>query len=162
MSITSDEWQTRVNTAFAIAADPSAFTDAEKLEAVAVHFDGHDERARRNGEDPGGTLMQDFVRSVAERMRALETENAQLRTALAGHLFDGESLDAREKLRVQLLHEGILASEQVRSVKMVCAVTLRTWGEDGPKIVTTQEIDEALDGMVATRVHQALDKQAGR
>ena len=41
-------------------------------------------------------------------IRGLRTENERLRRALAGHLFDGESLSTREAIRSELIKQGFM------------------------------------------------------
>ncbi len=77
--------------------------------------------------------------ALADREKLL-AEVDTLRTALAGHLFDGESLTTREAVRSGMITMGLTAYDALRGVKDLladiathenlegCAVDLRTNG----------------------------------
>jgi hypothetical protein len=57
---------------------------------------------------PHAGVVED-IRNNRLRAVAAEAENKRLRQALAGHLFDGESLSTREAIREELITEGLKA-----------------------------------------------------
>jgi len=65
-----------------------------------------------------------------------EEEVARLRRALAGHLFDGESMDTREAIRAELIQQGLEASHTLRTI----APILRGGGD--PAEVVTASVRE--------------------
>lgn len=43
----------------------------------------------------------------------------KLKRALAGHLFDGESLSTREAIRTELITNGLTALDQLERIKLL-------------------------------------------
>jgi hypothetical protein len=57
------------------------------------------------------------LEATANDVPALVAEVERLRLALAGHLFDGESITAREAVRAEMINIGIRAFQSLDGVK---------------------------------------------
>jgi hypothetical protein len=71
-------------------------------------------KARVAKGDPYGA---DERAQALEDRAALVAEVERLRLALAGHLFDGESITAREAVRAEMINVGIRAFQSLDAVK---------------------------------------------
>lgn len=77
-----------------------------------------------NGPNPEGKACSTCARRVDKvilpivwsALETVETERARLKRALAGHLFDGESLDTREAIRSELIEQGFRQAEAVETL----------------------------------------------
>jgi hypothetical protein len=79
----------------------------------------------------------------------LQAENQRLRRALAGHLFDRESLNTREAIRSELIIQGFEAEAAVQRVEALCDEVdgkdrTQEWHDCAPCLVKTDRIRAAL------------------
>lgn len=105
--------------------------------------------------EPAALAMHDWS-DLPEVAAKVAAENAELKKALAGHLFDGESLSEREALRSELIEQGLRAQEIVGQVR-----TLRKEWRHLPVWGPTPEGWMILDGVDLYGLLEELDIALG-
>lgn len=89
---------------------------AEELVALAARELVRATDALPEGQKPvGWTDTPPGYAGVLETKTGLAAEVERLKRALAGHLFDGESLSTREAIRSELIEQGLLECDKARA-----------------------------------------------
>lgn len=139
----------------------AVFTSVENA-VVAVHAVNEDTEHGSFGDgysygaSSASLLHGEDNERLRTRLAETQAENIRLRVALAGHLYDGESADTRDTTRTELITNGLAAIASLERVKATCdAATVRLSGTE-LRVVTRDDIAEAINGQVSDRVAQVL------
>lgn len=139
----------------------AVFTSVEDA-VVAVHAVNEDTEHGSFGDgysygaSSASLLHGEDNERLRTRLAETQAENIRLRVALAGHLYDGESVETRNTLRTKLITEGVEAIAALERVQVTCdqanvhLVASDLW------YVTRDAITDAINGQVANRVAQVL------